>query len=93
MSNDVDEDEEEEGSDTASVDSTEIDCYCNGRVDDNKYLISCDMCSKWHHRKCAGLTVKQWQFLNKYPNLSWHCKACAQMIKSETPNLLQKIEQ
>jgi transcription elongation factor Elf1 len=78
--------------DTESEASTQIDCICGGAVEDNKYVIACDMCNKWHHRKCAGLTVKQFQFLSKHQILTWHCKVCADLIKSETPNLLSKIE-
>ena len=69
-----------------------IDCICNGAIDDNKYVICCDMCNKWHHRKCASLTVKQWQFLSKHNSLTWHCKSCQEMIKSETPSMLEKME-
>lgn len=85
-------DTEDQHSDTESDMSTQIDCICNGAVDDNKYVICCDMCNKWHHRKCASLTVKQWQFLSKHGSLTWHCKTCQEMIKSETPSMLEKID-
>lgn len=55
-----------QSSESESKASTVVECICNGKVKDNTEVIACDMCDKWHHRKCSGLLVRQFRFFDQY---------------------------
>ena len=49
---------------------------CNSNVLDNQNGVECTNCWKWCHRKCDGMNVSMYNYLNENPELEWHCLYC-----------------
>ena len=76
-----------QSSESESKASTVVECICNGKVTDNTEVIACDMCDKWHHRKCSGLLVRQFRFFDQYQEFKWFCPACQEAVKHNKQKL------
>ena len=50
---------------------------CKKSVSKNQKAIFCSTCLNWIHRKCNGMSVKEYEDLvNKDENLPWQCISC-----------------
>ena len=56
---------------------------CNKRVLDNQNGIECDNCKKWCHRKCDGMNVEMYKFLDQNPDVEWRCLYCTMIFNHE----------
>ena len=64
-------------------------CKADSQDDDPKARvkwIECDRCSARFHQNCSDLNVKQWRFINSFPqkNLEWICCTCLENKSKET---------
>ena len=66
---------------------------CKLEVIDNDDAVQCDMCDRWNHINCVGISKRKYEKLKKDP-LPWYCPACmseipfSQMNNKEFKNLL-----
>ena len=49
---------------------------CNEITADNQNCIHCDICCRWFHLKCSGLTRKRFLELGHNSSSYWLCKSC-----------------
>ena len=50
---------------------------CSKNVNQNQQAIFCSKCSQWHHRKCNGTSVSEYELLmSEDDNIPWYCIIC-----------------
>ena len=55
---------------------------CYKSVAKNHRAIACDLCSKWCHIKCGGVTPKEYRQLQREDNFAWTCPPCLSTLTS-----------
>ena len=50
---------------------------CMARVNSGERGIKCDLCRRWHHSECQGISKKDYELLSKVDTkLKWFCARC-----------------
>ena len=57
---------------------------CGLPVGDDDEGVGCDMCHRWYHGACQGVTTGAYKALQEHPEvLAWICKDCKTKIKED----------
>ena len=61
--------------DAYSTSSSEVECICGGKEKDDK-AICCDLCGKWFHCGCLGISNSFWKQNALDETIRWECPEC-----------------
>ncbi|CAK82880.1 unnamed protein product (macronuclear) [Paramecium tetraurelia] len=51
-------------------------CICGNPDNNEKGFVKCDICKVWYHTDCEGITLQQFDRLNKNTRLPYSCNKC-----------------
>ncbi|VDK85720.1 unnamed protein product [Litomosoides sigmodontis] len=64
------------------IDTTKRHCKCNQPYDPKKFYVGCDLCYRWFHGKCIGISERKSKKMT-----TWMCEDCAKEQKSSEQEL------
>ncbi|VDO34168.1 unnamed protein product, partial [Onchocerca flexuosa] len=59
------------------IDVTKRHCKCNQPYDPKKFYVGCDLCYRWFHGKCVGISERKSKKMT-----NWMCENCAEEQKN-----------
>lgn len=60
----------------------ELHCICRTPLDRTKFYVQCDLCGRWFHGKCVGITQKMSKQMS-----TWSCGDCQRAKETATKEL------
>uniref|UniRef100_A0A8R1XQ58 PHD-type domain-containing protein n=1 Tax=Onchocerca volvulus TaxID=6282 RepID=A0A8R1XQ58_ONCVO len=64
------------------IDVTKRHCKCNQPYDPKKFYVGCDLCYRWFHGKCIGISERKSRKMT-----NWICENCAEEQKNSEQEL------
>ena len=75
--------------DTTKDDNCKI---CDEKVVSGEYGLGCEICEKWFHAKCEGMSNEEYEFLEAHKSLHWYCEDCNKSVAT-TIKLFNSLKQ
>lgn len=60
----------------------QLHCICRTPLDRSKFYVMCDLCGRWFHGKCVGITEKKSRQMS-----TWSCRDCQKEKERATQEL------
>jgi len=67
---------------------------CNKAVG-SKDGIQCEICDRWHHSKCVGISSEVYEFVSTSEQTHWFCQVCNAGVGNwlkDTKSLQEKVD-
>ena len=64
---------------------------CVKSVDEGSQAIQCDVCNKWAHIECVGVTKQAYKLGGKLQGFQWFCPKCLLDWRSMKPYMVQDL--